>query len=290
MKNIFEMLKGTAQPTAEISSDMYRAPNTRRLSSYSADQAAGAAKQYGTKPEQPDIATISTKDLVKIWQKDQGNTGMRDELLKRMDKTMSNAIQSYAPGTGNKFRVKAANLTLNALRSYDPEKGSEPATHVMINLQRLSRYNAANANIMPEPEGVVLDRSRIQDQIDRFTDERGREPSTAELADLTGLSVKRIDSVMNNRTKVMNESATLQADTLKDTQANSAISDNDYLEYVYASSDPVDQKIIEWTSGLHGNKTLSNNDIAKKLRISPAAVSQRRNKIDYKVSEIRQYI
>ena len=52
----------------------------------------------------------------------------------------------------------------------------------------------------------------------------------------------------------------------------------------------IEQKIIEWSSGLHGKQRLSNNEIARRLGISPAAVSQRRNKIDRLMSEVREVL
>ena len=102
--------------------------------------------------------------------------------------------------------------------------------------------------------------------------------------------MKRIDSVLGNQTKVVSESSTLMQDSLKDTRGSSGLTDTDYLEYVYASSGPIEQKIIEWSSGLHGKQRLSNNEIARRLGISPAAVSQRRNKIDRLMSEVREVL
>lgn len=64
--------------------------------------------------------------------------------------------------------------------------------------------------------------------------------------------------------------------------------DREYYDYVYKSVSPTDQKIMEWSSGFNkGNKILSNNDIATKLRISPPAVSQRRAKIQDMLSQVR---
>ena len=39
-----------------------------------------------------------------------------------------------------------------------------------------------------------------------------------------------------------------------------------------------------------GKQRLSNNEIARRLGISPAAVSQRRNKIDRLMSEVREVL
>jgi len=120
----------------------------------------------------------------------------------------------------------------------------------------------------------------------RFEDDHGREPSTAELADLTGLTEKRIDTIMNNNA-VFSESATVNPETGDSSFGVKGMTDMDYLSYVYAGSSPIDQKIIEWSSGMHGKPILGTGDIAKKLNITPAAVSQRKNKLYAMLSEMR---
>ena len=304
MRNIFEQLTG--KPRGAINTDpLDRMPTeTLALGRMAAppDPAEFDAAKAPTptlslapdgmsapKSDEPDYAGMSLEELVSAWQKKRTDAAT-SAVLKRLDPTIRSAINSYAPGMERQMRVKAANLALEALSTYDPNRGANPATHVFSNLRRLSRLGAKASAIMPEPEGVVLDRNKLQRAIDTFTDDRGREPSMQELADLTGLSVKRIDSVLGNQTKVVSESSTLMQDSLKDTRGSSGLTDTDYLEYVYASSGPIEQKIIEWSSGLHGKQRLSNNEIARRLGISPAAVSQRRNKIDRLMSEVREVL
>lgn len=233
------------------------------------------------------LADTDTKDIIQSWQKD-NDPAKTEELLKRMHPVITSAMNSYAPGMDDKLAVKAAHLTLDALRSYDPKHGTDPKTHVFNGLKRLSRLSGKVSNIIPQPEGVVLERKRVQAVIDRFNDDKGREPSMAELADLTGISRKRLDRILSGDT-VVNESATLSEDSRRDTFAVSDLDDKDYFEYVYASVGPIDQKIMEWSSGLHGKPLLSNNAIASKLHISPAAVSQHKNRIQQLMSDVRAY-
>lgn len=232
------------------------------------------------------LSDMHTKDLIKAWQADQTRGDYTAELLRRMQPTIKSAMTSYAPGMDNQLGVKAAHLTLDALRGFDPTKGAEPTTYVFHNLKRLSRYSAKASNIIPQPEGFALEQKKVKEAIERFTDDHRREPSMSELADYTGLSVKRLTKLLSAN-QVINESSTLTDDSGKDTMSQSGLTDNDYFEYVYASVDPINQKIMEWTSGLHGVKPLSNNEIAQKLRISPAAVSQRKAKIQQLLSDVR---
>ena len=256
---------------------------TGQLPSASEEQRAAAAK-----PAAPDPAAWQkwdTKTLVKEWQTEQ-KPEYTSELLKRMQPTINSAMTSYAPGMDRQLAVKAARLTLDALRTYKPDFNTEPSTHVFHTLKRLSRYGTRSGNIMPLPEGFVHEQKLLKAVMDKFEDEHNREPSMSELADLTGLSRRKLDKLLE-RNMVINESATLTDDSGKDTFSQSGLNDDDYFEYVYASVGPIDQKIMEWSSGLHGAKELSNNEIASKLHISAAAVSQRRNKIQKLLSDVR---
>ncbi len=250
---------------------------------------AAKEKRAGDGPQEKDSGwdRVPTKDVVLAWQRNR-SPEMTKLVLDRMKPTIDSAMTSFANGSGS-MSVKAAKLTLDALRTYKPDFGAEPSTHVFNNLRRLGRLSTRRAAIIPQSEAFMLEARRVKETLARLQDEKGREPSMDELADATGLSRKKIDRLLDQN-MVINESATLSQDTFKDTQASSDLTDDDYFEYVYASVGPVDQKIMEWSSGLHGRQVLSNNAIAAKLGISPAAVSQRRNKIQNMMSEVRRLV
>jgi DNA-directed RNA polymerase specialized sigma subunit len=56
-----------------------------------------------------------------------------------------------------------------------------------------------------------------------------------------------------------------------------------WLEYVHHDLDPIDKKILEWKTGMYGKQVLSTNEIARRLNITPSAVSQRAAKIAMKI-------
>lgn len=259
MDNIFDTLKGQLPRPSQIKPEL--------------------------QDKQPKPKT-SLKDMVLDWQQNP-TTEKAGSILEKLRPTISSALNTYAPGSGSRLEIKAAKLTMDSLKSYDASKGADPATFVFSNLRRLQRLNSRAGNIIQQSESVALDRRRVMDAAAQFEDRKGREPSAAELADLTGFSVKKIDRLMDSSNVVINESSTLSEDSRKDTMAKSMLTDDDYFEYVYSSVSPIDQKIMEWSSGKHGKPLLSNNAIAGKLHISPAAISQRRNKIQSMLSDVR---
>lgn len=236
----------------------------------------------------PDQPKDSIETVIRRWQAGE-NKDDAAKILKYLSPTINSAMNSYAAGDNGKLRVKAAALALDAMRTFDPARGVSPQTFAFHNLKRLSRISSDRASVIRIPEEQRMQYNQLTEAAARFEDDHGREPSTAELADLTGLTEKRIDTIMNNNA-VFSESATINPETGDSGFGVRGMSDMDYLSYVYAGASPVDQKIIEWSSGMHGKPILGTGDIAKKLNITPAAVSQRKNKLFAQLSEMRTLI
>lgn len=236
----------------------------------------------------PLVATPVPTDLkttVMEWQK-YDTSEARKTILKELEPTMRAAITSYAPGMERAMRIPAAKLVLESMRLYKPDMGTDPKTYAFHSLKRLSRVSATRSNIMPNPEGLRLESQQLADIGERIEDETGREASMAELSAKSGLSLKRITRIQDGD-KVINDSSSLDEMGMDSTMASKDVTDKDYLDYVYASVDPINQKIMEWSTGMYKKPVLSNQDIAAKLKMSPAAVSQRRAKIEQMLSEVR---
>ena len=272
MSNIFSILTGNPRPAGPVATVQVPANKV---------PVQGIA---GT-----GMSRVSTKDLIKAWQRDP-KAEYTSELLKRMRPTMTAALNSYAPGMGDQLSVKAAKLTLHALKTYNPDYGTQPSTAVFNNLKRLNRLAAKSANIMQVPETRSLDMQRLQKASAKFEDDHDREPSDAELADLTGMSRARIASLRDNNSVIVSESSTLSTDSQQSTLSSNTLTDKDYFEYTYSSVDPINQKIMEWASGAHGKPRLKAVDIANRLHMSPAAVSQRMAKIQQTMSDARSLL
>lgn len=224
-------------------------------------------------------------ELVKRWQASP-NEEDASLLLKKMQPTITAAIRSYAPNMGNSMNVQAAKITLNALKSFDPTKGADPATHVFNNLKRLNRIAGQRANIIHTPEARSAAQLAISRAMADFEEDNDREPSMEELADITGFNIKKLNKLMGSN-KIVSESSTISEDSRQSTFTSNNLTDDDYFEYVYASVGPIDQSIMEWSAGKHGKPQLANQDIAMKLKITPAAVSMRKQKIQQLMSEVR---
>jgi len=230
----------------------------------------------------------SLKNIVLDWQQDR-NPEKTAFMLKKLKPTINSALTSFAPGMEKSLQIKATKLALDAAASYDPSYGTDPSTHVFHTLKRLYRYGAKRNNIMPVSERGYAESKYIKELMAEFEDAKGREPSAMELADRSGFSVKKINKILGAN-KIRNDSSTINPETHQSYVAASDLDDDDYFEYVYASVGPIDQKIMEWSSGKHGRPVLANQEIARRLHVTPAAISQRRAKLMNMMSDVRSML
>jgi DNA-directed RNA polymerase specialized sigma subunit len=200
---------------------------------------------------------------------------------------VSGAIQSYGGGDRS-LTAQAYRIAYDSLNSYDKTKGTDVKTHVHNHLKRLNRISADRNNIVHIPEGVAKDYSTVAKAIANFVDEFDREPNEDELSDITKLSKKRIDKILNRTTSISGSEAFTEEGG--DRVTHSGISDDSYIDYLYASSDNIDKKIIEMTAGRRGSRIYQNAEVARRLRMTPAAVSQRMNKLRDRMVELKRML
>jgi len=138
-------------------------------------------------------------------------------------------------------------------------------------------------NILGIPERIMLASQQMEGAEVELEDRLGRLPTTDELADHMGMSVKQIERI--RRTGHAQNTGAYATPTEEGDLMSPAVRRNipqEYLhEFVFSAleNDPISKFIYENDNGLHGRKVLSNQDLAKKLRLSTGAVSQRRKRI-----------
>lgn len=184
------------------------------------------------------------------------------------------------------LRSRAKGLAIQAIKSYDPSK-ARLGTHVINQLQGLKRISRQQLQILSIPERVTIDQGFVEKAKAELEDELGREASADEIADKTGLSIKRINYIKNFKYPTAEGSLGGMAEEGDESfmPAVDSAQSNSWLELVYSDVDDINKKIMEWTFGLHGSRRLSNQSIARKLRMTPGAVSQRKAKLQQMLNQ-----
>jgi DNA-directed RNA polymerase specialized sigma subunit len=211
-------------------------------------------------------------------------------LLDASEPVLQSAITSYAGGN-QAMMTQAKKLAAGAFQTYDPRKGTQLHSHLMTQLQPLQRITRERTQAVKIPERVSMDLYRLHQAEQSLSDSRGREASDIELADHMGTSLKRIRHLRKYNKSETAESGLMARDEEGDTEVfypgvNKIDPEKTWVEYIYYDSDPVDQKILEWKTGYNGKQQIGTNEIAKRLKLSPGAVSQRSARLANKLAEI----
>jgi DNA-directed RNA polymerase specialized sigma subunit len=211
-------------------------------------------------------------------------------MLDYLNSDIDKAVYAYAGlNAGPAVKSKAKLLAVKAIKNYDPKSKSSLRSWVYTQLQPLSRY-ARDLSPSPMPERTLQQLSLLKYHENDFYENKGRAPSDQELADITKLSMKQIGKLRGMDKKTYSESFTAFAGENPATaQEITATPDSkikeDTLAAMYNSLNPQEQFILQHKLGYNNNKILSNNDIAKKLKMSPGRVSQITTNLASKLDE-----
>lgn len=199
-------------------------------------------------------------------------------LLRSVDKDIERGIAAHVGQSNPMLKSQAKRLAIQAMGSYDPTR-ARLGTHIVNHLQGLKRIARKQNEILSVPERVVLDQHYVHQHEVELTDELGRSPTMSELADRTGLSTKRIVHVRSYRPAMAEGTLMGQSEQSDENAEFQPAVDHDstaWQQAVYFDLDNVNKKIMEMTLGLDGNKPLSNQQVAVRLKLSPGAISQRK--------------
>lgn len=214
------------------------------------------------------------------------NPATNTKILGAVQPVIDTALSSYVgPNPTTAIRSRAKLMALKALNTFDPQAGNI-RTHLLSQLQSLRRLSAQEQNIIAIPEQVGLDYQKLTEAENDLRDRLSRDPSDDEIADETGLSTRRIKKIRAFHQPIAEGSTIIEtADDYADAGGIASkipgqnTAQEAWLDFVYGDLTPTDKLIMDMTLGRNGRKKISTQEIARKLNISPGAVSQRAAKI-----------
>ena len=204
-----------------------------------------------------------------------------------LDPVINSEIHRY-PGPKPLLRGKARRLAIDAVRSYKPEEGAQLRSWVTTQLQPLSRYsNKLKPLKIPE---VAARQAAELHRLDReLSNELGYAPTEGELADHSGLSIKRIKNIRAMARPVVSEGS-MQLPGDEDTNMSPAVDTVRNLsgveDAVYDNLGIRDKQIFDMKTGKHGKRVLSNQEIAARMGVTPALISQRSQYIAQQIQTV----
>lgn len=236
-----------------------------------------------SKPE----AQVSAYDA---WRADPTPENM-GRVLKHLDPVITSEISRF--GGGPVLKTKAKTLAIDAVRTYDPAHGAQLRSWVVTQMQPLSRYRQQMQPLrVPEAAArKAADVNRIRSEL---AETLGYDPTDTELADRIGISVKRINQLRSMSKAVSTESVFApqgedDASTLPATDVTFS-SMSDAAEEVYKELDDRSRFIYDSSTGSHGKIPISKAEIAKRLGVTPAFVSQQSAAVAERVREAQRIL
>ncbi len=182
------------------------------------------------------------------------------------------------------MRSKASLAAAEAIPKFDLNAGVQLPTFISSQLRALTRDARQSRLPVKLPDRAILDSYKLNMTLKRFEDAHGREPDTLELADASGLSVRRIEKVRRYQVSVPTEGA------MGDMNAEMPDLDREALDYVMADADHTDRKILEHKTGYGGAAIIPANVLAERLRLTPSQLSRRSARLTLRINEIRDML
>lgn len=212
-------------------------------------------------------------------------------MMRSLDPFIRSAAKKYTGGESPVILGRAKIDLLKSLPKYNPRVAA-PNTFVNSQLQGLQRWSQSRVNGVRIPSRAPSQAIKLETMSSELEDELGRPPSTVELARKAGLTVTAIDKIRSFKRPTPGSTEYVAGDEEDSVNAEDQIvrppNDDVWLEMIYDELSDRDRVILEHTIGMFGRPKLSTNQLAKRLKISPGAISQRRRKLQTHIDRLME--
>ncbi len=220
-------------------------------------------------------------DLWREWK----NTGSPDtlkKLLTRLQPLIKREVdkwKSTIPPAA--LESKGRLLTVEALRTYNPNMGAAIGTHVTSRLRKLSRHVYPHMNVARLPENKQLMFNTVSVAQNNLYDSLGRDPTVTELADELKWTPKKVSAfqgAFSKRELVESEGSNIELEA----------EDSTLTDFYYHGLPPSDQKLFEDITGYGGAKPSTNTQLRRKYNLSQGQLSYKKRKFTVDIRRIQQ--
>lgn len=175
------------------------------------------------------------------------------------------------------LETEGKRLAMGAFETYDPSKGAALGTHVVNSLQKMSRLSYANQNVARLPENKMLMFHTYHLGHSTLQDELGRAPTSDELADHLGWSMKHLTAFR----KDISHQELLESGGVEGSDAGLFVAEEQdhTVDFIHHGLPPQQKAIFEHLTGYGGAEVLSNQEIQKKLGITQGVYSYQKEKL-----------
>lgn len=226
------------------------------------------------------------KHEIELWQtwKDGGE---KPDDLRPLLKSFKPLIRSRANFWANRVELPPAAVHfefnrqfVDALKSYDPNKGTQLGSWVTTRLQKAQRWVAQRQDPIRTQERRYYKVGEWENAYATLDDQLGREPTTREMAEHLGWSEAEAGRMESEKRKSLYASG-FGFDPTSITPSREA----EKLKLVRFELSPEELQVFDYTVGTYGKPQLKPGEIAKTLNLSPSKVTRIKNAIAAKLEK-----
>lgn len=184
------------------------------------------------------------------------------------------------------LETEGKRLAMQAFHSYDPGKGAALGTHVVNQLQRMSRLSYANQNAARLPENKMLLYHSFNLASAELADAHGRQPTADELADKLGWPIRKVEEYRRSigRRELL-ESGGLFA------SGDAGLWDDErqdhVVDFVHHDLPARHKTIFEHLTGYGGAEILSNQEIQRRIGMTQGQYSYAKRQLIESLERVR---
>lgn len=170
------------------------------------------------------------------------------------------------------LETEGKRLAMEAFHSYDPTQGAALGTHVVNQLQRMSRLSYSHQNVARLPENKMLLFHGYNLAHTSLTDELGRAPTADELSDRLGWPLHKVEDYR----KLVSRKERLESGGLFETGGAELYGEDKpehLVDFIHHGLTPVQKTMFEHLTGYAGAERLSNQALQKKLNMTQGQYS-----------------
>ncbi len=222
------------------------------------------------------------KDLA-MWQdwKKTNNTQTLNGLVDRLNPLVQKEVNKWSATVPRvALEAKAKVLTVDAIKTYNPNKGAAVGTHVASRLRKLSRFVYPYQNVARLPENKQLKYNTFAVAKGKLYDNLGRDPTVPELSQelsWTQKTVRDFETAFDRKEYVESEGAFMDDDSDRD----------GLVDFYYHGLDPTNQRLFEDITGYAAKPVLPNSRLMGKHKLTQGQLSYRKRKFINDIKDIQ---